>query len=56
MPPAKDATCTYATDWTAAKLRWQLTADRAEAKAKAKALQRIAKSCAEATVQHKPAP
>ncbi|MEU9115971.1 hypothetical protein AB0D04_30410 [Streptomyces sp. NPDC048483] len=32
MPPAKDATCTYATDRVTAKLRWKLTADHAETK------------------------
>lgn len=52
MPPAKDATCTYTTDWVATKLRWQLTADRAEAKA----LLRTAKGCPDATVRYTPAP
>jgi hypothetical protein len=41
MPPAKDATCTYATDWVTTKLRWKLTADRAEQKA----LRAIAADC-----------
>lgn len=52
MPPAKDATCTYATDWVTAKLRWKLTADRAEQKA----LRTIAAGCPEATVKVTPAP
>ncbi|QBR04584.1 HNH endonuclease (plasmid) [Streptomyces sp. S501] len=30
LPPAKSAHCTYAADWTAAKLRWKLNADKAE--------------------------
>ncbi|MGW7639133.1 HNH endonuclease family protein [Streptomyces decoyicus] len=52
MPPAKDATCTYATDWVTAKLRWRLTADRAEAKA----LRTVAAGCKAATVTFRPAP
>lgn len=52
MPPAKDATCTYATDWVTAKLRWKLTIDPTEARA----LQTIAASCPDATVTFKPAP
>ncbi|MGW2393919.1 HNH endonuclease family protein [Streptomyces lydicamycinicus] len=52
MPPAKDATCTYATDWIAAKLRWKLTADRAEVKA----LRPVAVGCKDATVTFTPAP
>ncbi|MFC6064349.1 HNH endonuclease family protein [Streptomyces ochraceiscleroticus] len=52
VPPAADATCRYATGWVATKLRWQLTADRTEAKA----LKRIAGGCADATVRFTPAP
>ncbi|MFJ6791985.1 HNH endonuclease family protein [Streptomyces angustmyceticus] len=52
MPPAKDATCTYATDWIAAKLRWKLTADRAEVNA----LRTVAEGCRDATVTFTPAP
>ncbi|GGN62017.1 hypothetical protein GCM10012285_61730 [Streptomyces kronopolitis] len=52
MPPAKDATCTYAADWVTAKLRWQLTADRAEIKA----LRTTAAGCKDATVTVTPAP
>ena len=52
MPPAKDATCTYATDWITAKLRWKLTADATEARA----LRTIAAGCPDATVTFTPAP
>ncbi|MGW1794232.1 HNH endonuclease family protein [Streptomyces tubercidicus] len=52
MPPAKDATCTYATDWIAAKLRWKLTADDAEIKA----LRTVAAGCKRSTVTFTPAP
>ncbi|OSY38298.1 HNH endonuclease [Streptomyces platensis] len=52
MPPAKDATCTYATDWISAKLRWKLTADHAELKA----LRTVAAGCKDATVTFTPAP
>ncbi|MFF9788557.1 HNH endonuclease family protein [Streptomyces nigrescens] len=52
MPPAKDATCTYAPDWVAAKLRWKLTADRAEVKA----LRTVAAGCKGVAVTFTPAP
>ncbi|WP_344319770.1 HNH endonuclease family protein, partial [Streptomyces yatensis] len=52
LPPATDALCTYATDWVATKLRWNLSADRAEIKA----LHKIAKGCKDATVTYTPAP
>ncbi|WP_329182336.1 HNH endonuclease family protein (plasmid) [Streptomyces decoyicus] len=52
MPPAKDATCIYATDWIAAKLRWKLTADGAEVKA----LRAVAAGCGDATVLFTSAP
>ncbi|MFD3422634.1 HNH endonuclease family protein [Streptomyces decoyicus] len=52
MPPANDATCTYATDWITAKLRWNLTADRAEIKA----LHTAAAGCKDATVTLSPEP
>lgn len=52
MPPAKDATCTYVTDWVTVKLRWKLTADRAETAA----LQKTAAGCKGATVKVTPAP
>lgn len=51
MPPAKDDTCTYATDWVAAKLRWKLTADRAEKNK----LQQVAAGCPRTTVTFTPA-
>ncbi|MFH8573911.1 HNH endonuclease family protein [Streptomyces sp. NPDC017993] len=46
-PPAKCASCTYATDWVTAKPGWKLTIDHAEGKALAK----LATSCTEATVK-----
>ncbi|MGD3109931.1 HNH endonuclease family protein [Streptomyces sp. YGL11-2] len=52
MPPARNAACTYASDWVATKLRWNLTADRAEKKA----LSKIAAGCAQAAVRYSPAP
>lgn len=52
MPPAKDATCTYLADWVSAKLRWKLTADRAEVKA----LGAVAAECPDAAVKFVPAP
>ncbi|MFF2374899.1 HNH endonuclease family protein [Streptomyces xiamenensis] len=33
MPPAADASCRYVADWTAVKIRWQLSVDPAEAEA-----------------------
>ncbi|MFE4016420.1 MULTISPECIES: hypothetical protein [unclassified Streptomyces] len=51
MPPAKDATCTYAADWVATKLRWALAADREEKNALAK----IAAGCPDTTVSYTPA-
>ncbi|WP_328381352.1 hypothetical protein [Streptomyces sp. NBC_00400] len=52
MPPAKDATCTYATGWITATLRWKLTVDPT----KARALRTIAAGCPDATVTFTPAP
>jgi hypothetical protein len=52
LPPAKDALCTYATDWVATKLRWSLSADRAETKA----LHTAVKGRKDATVTYSPAP
>ncbi|UQA97573.1 HNH endonuclease family protein [Streptomyces halobius] len=51
MPPAKDDTCTYATEWVASKLRWKLTVDRAERKA----LRAVDAGCKNATVTFRPA-
>ncbi|MER6655256.1 HNH endonuclease family protein [Streptomyces sp. NPDC000971] len=47
LPPAKSAHCTYAADWTAAKLRWKLNADKAEKTA----LLDLAKDCADTVVE-----
>ncbi|MGW7601479.1 HNH endonuclease family protein [Streptomyces antimycoticus] len=52
LPPAKDALCTYATDWVATKLRWSLSSDPAETKA----LRKVAKGCKDATVTYTLAP
>ncbi|MGW2028402.1 HNH endonuclease family protein [Streptomyces decoyicus] len=52
MPPAKDATCTYATDWVATKLRWKLTVDPSETKA----LRTIAAGCPDSKVNFTSAP
>ncbi|MFI0779355.1 HNH endonuclease family protein [Streptomyces sp. NPDC021212] len=52
LPPATDALCTYTTDWVSTKLRWNLNADHAEAKA----LHKAAKECKDATVTYTPAP
>ncbi|MEV7471417.1 HNH endonuclease family protein [Streptomyces kronopolitis] len=52
MPPAKDATCTYAADWVSAKLRWKLTVDRAEQSK----LQWVAAGCPSTKVTFTPAP
>ncbi|MFE1775555.1 HNH endonuclease family protein [Streptomyces sp. NPDC059008] len=51
MPPARDDTCAYATDWVATKLRWKLTADRAEVKT----LRTAAGGCKNARVTFQPA-
>ncbi|MGG7568940.1 hypothetical protein [Streptomyces sirii] len=50
-PPAKEDTCTYASDWVATKLRWKLTADSAEVKA----LRTAAGGCKNARVTFRPA-
>ncbi|MFE9381241.1 HNH endonuclease family protein [Streptomyces sp. NPDC006855] len=51
MPPAASATCTYLVDWTATKLRWNLSADQAEQTA----LLELAEPCADSTVEYEPA-
>ncbi|MFE5591186.1 HNH endonuclease family protein [Streptomyces sp. NPDC056549] len=51
MPPAASAQCPYLADWIAAKLRWNLTADTAEAAA----LTRYAAACPTATVTYESA-
>ncbi len=52
MPPAEAATCTYLVDWTATKLRWNLSADETEQAA----LLDLAEPCADSTVKYEPAP
>ncbi|MGV2922175.1 HNH endonuclease family protein [Streptomyces alfalfae] len=52
LPPLADAYCTYAADWTATKLRWGLTADKAEAAA----LGELAEGCSQQDVAYVPAP
>ncbi|CAM5672333.1 HNH endonuclease family protein [Streptomyces atroolivaceus] len=47
LPPAKSAYCSYGADWTAAKLRWKLTADRAEKTV----LLDLAKACTDTVVE-----
>ncbi|MGW8487423.1 HNH endonuclease family protein [Streptomyces sp. NPDC055886] len=51
MPPAESATCTYLVDWTATKLRWNLSADETEQAA----LLDLAEPCADSTVEYEPA-
>ncbi|WP_431789219.1 hypothetical protein [Streptomyces sp. G9] len=51
MPPAKAATRTYLVDWTATKLRWELSADET----KQTALLELAEPCAESTAEYEPA-
>ncbi|MGW3330477.1 HNH endonuclease family protein [Streptomyces rubiginosohelvolus] len=51
MPTAESATCTYLVDWTATKLRWELSADETEQTA----LLELAKPCADSTVEYVPA-
>ncbi|MFI8008373.1 HNH endonuclease family protein [Streptomyces sp. NPDC086010] len=52
LPPADAAHCTYGADWTATKLRWDLTADDKERAA----LLELAEACPDTTVQFEPAP
>ncbi|MFD4130656.1 HNH endonuclease family protein [Streptomyces globisporus] len=51
MPPAQSAACTYLVDWTATKLRWNLSADETEQAA----LLELAEPCADSTVEYEPA-
>ncbi|MEV7646114.1 HNH endonuclease family protein [Streptomyces rubiginosohelvolus] len=51
MPPAEGAACTYLVDWTATKLRWELSADETEQAA----LLELAEPCADSTVEYQPA-
>lgn len=52
LPPLADAYCTYAADWTATKLRWSLSVDRAEAAA----LRELAEGCGRQQVEYTAAP
>ncbi|MET7316603.1 HNH endonuclease family protein [Streptomyces thermoviolaceus] len=52
LPPAPSALCTYLEDWTATKLRWNLTADQNEHDT----LARLASQCPDAKVTYEPAP
>ncbi|MCW8102667.1 HNH endonuclease family protein [Streptomyces tauricus] len=52
QPPLADARCTYATDWVATKLRWQLTIDDRERDA----LTELAAGCGQETVDYQSAP
>ncbi|WP_405901841.1 HNH endonuclease family protein [Streptomyces sp. NBC_00656] len=52
LPPASSAKCTYASDWTATKLRWKLTADIAEKAA----LIKLATTCPDTVVKYELAP
>jgi hypothetical protein len=52
LPPAADAHCRYATEWTATKLRWNLTADNTELAA----LNDLAATYPDQTVTYTPAP
>ncbi|MER5677383.1 HNH endonuclease family protein [Streptomyces sp. NPDC002238] len=51
LPPSADARCTYAADWVATKLRWNLTANQPEVEA----LTTIAEQCGPLTVRYEPA-
>ncbi|GAB2950089.1 hypothetical protein GCM10027028_60590 [Streptomyces sundarbansensis] len=51
MPPAQSATCTYLVDWTATKLRWNLSSDQTEQDA----LLDLAEPCVDSTVVYEPA-
>jgi hypothetical protein len=49
--PAASVHCTYAVDWTATKLRWDLAADDKELAV----LNKLVEDCPDATVSFKPA-
>ncbi|MGW4855728.1 hypothetical protein ACWEPZ_31360 [Streptomyces sp. NPDC004288] len=51
MPSASSARCRYAAEWTATKLRWNLSVDQAEADT----LQALAAECPGAVVEFEPA-
>ncbi|MFC5154001.1 HNH endonuclease, partial [Streptomyces amakusaensis] len=52
LPPAPDALCRYLSEWTATKLRWNLTADEAEQDR----LFVLAAQCSGTSVTYEPAP
>ncbi|MFD3682485.1 DUF1524 domain-containing protein [Streptomyces sp. NPDC058613] len=52
LPPASEALCRYASEWTATKLRWQLAVDQNEQDR----LYDIAAGCGGNTVTYTPAP
>ncbi|WP_413755070.1 hypothetical protein [Streptomyces sp. MMBL 11-3] len=52
QPPLADARCTYATDWVATKLRWQLAVDEREHAA----LAELAEGCGQERVDYEVAP
>ncbi|MFC8176697.1 HNH endonuclease family protein [Streptomyces sp. NPDC057325] len=52
MPPLPDAHCRYIGEWTATKLRWNLTVDPAESEA----LKVYAEACETTVVHYNPAP
>ncbi|WP_346265803.1 HNH endonuclease family protein [Streptomyces chryseus] len=52
LPPLADARCTYAADWVATKLRWQLSADQTEQAA----LRELAEGCGNTTVEYEAVP
>ena len=51
LPPAADAHCRYAAEWTGTKLRWAPTADTAELTA----LTELAAACPDQSVSYEPA-
>jgi hypothetical protein len=51
LPPATDTHCRYAAEWTATKLRWNLTADTTELAA----LNDLAAACPDQQVTYEPA-
>lgn len=51
LPPAADAHCTYAADWVSTKLRWKLTANKAETET----LNEIAANCPTTPIDATPA-
>ncbi|MET8816446.1 HNH endonuclease family protein [Streptomyces sp. NPDC004549] len=52
LPPAADAVCRYTAEWTATKLRWNLTVDQTERNR----LTELADECGDTTVTYTTAP